>query len=189
MPTAKKIEMVEELRDKLARSVITVATNYTGLPVNTMTELRRAMREKDIEYRVVKNSLTYLAADSAEKPQIREIVQGPTALAIGYDDPVDVARVLEEYIRVNRSVLTIRGALLGERTLTPAEVMTLSNLPSKQQLVAQLLGQAQAPLANLLAQLSAPMQRLATVLNGPLVSLTYLLQQRAAQLTSSEGSG
>ena len=93
MPTQKKIDTVEELRQKFLRCTITVATNYTGLDVNAMTDLRKKMRESEVEYRVVKNNLTYLAADAAERPEIKGIVQGPTALAFGYEDPIRVARV------------------------------------------------------------------------------------------------
>jgi large subunit ribosomal protein L10 len=182
MPTKKKVEFVEELREKFTRCTITVATDYTGLGVNTMTELRRAMREKQIEYRVVKNTLTYLAADAAERPQIKEIVQGPTALAFGYEDPVDVAKALEEYIRVNRSVLAIRGAVLDGRALSPAEVTMLANLPPRAQLVAQLLGQTQAPLTGLLGRLQAPLYGLLGALNGTLTSFGSVLQQRVEQL-------
>ena len=188
MPTKKKMDLVEELREKFTQCTIAVATDYTRLPVNTMTELRQKMRERDVEYKVVKNTLTYLAADAAHRPQIKEIVQGPTALAFGYNDPLEVAKALEEYIRVNRSILTIRGAVLDERTLTSSEVLSLANLPPRNELVAQLLGQIQLPMAMLLGQLQAPLSRLLTVLNGPLASLTILLQQRAEQLKSQEGS-
>ena len=188
MPTKRKMEIVDELREKFTQCTITVATDYTGLPGNTMTDLRQKMRERNIEYRVVKNTLTYLAADSANRPQIKDIVQGPTALAFGYADPVEVAKALEEYIRVNRSPLTIRGAVMDGRALTPAEVLVVSNLPPRHDLVAQLLGQMQLPLAAFIGQLQAPMYRLLTVLNGPLASLTILLQQRAEQLKSQEGS-
>ena len=188
MPTKKKVELVEELRDKFSRCAIAVATDYSGLTVNTMTELREKMREKEVEYRVVKNTLVYLAADAAQNPQMKEIVQGPTALAFGYDDPIEVARALEEYIRVNRSTLAIRGAVMEGRRLTPAQVMLLPSLPSKNQLLAQLLGHVQSPLATLLLQLQAPMARLLTVLSGPLGSLSILLQQRMEQLQSQEES-
>ena len=188
MPTKKKMGMVEDLTDKFTRCTITIATDYTGLPVNTMTELRQRMREKDVEYRVVKNTLTYLAADSANRPQIKDIVKGPTALAFGYQEPEVVAKALEEYIRVNRSSLAIRGAVLEGRILSPAEVLTLSTLPSRGELVAQFLGQVQLPLIALAGHLRAPTSRLLTVLNGPVASLTILLQRRVEQLNVREES-
>jgi large subunit ribosomal protein L10 len=187
MPTQKKADTVEELRDKFARCTIAVATDYTGIDGNTMTDLRRQMQSKNIEYMVVKNTLTYLAADSADRPQIKDIVQGPTALAFGYEDPADVAKALEEYIRVNRSVLAIKGGVLNDRTLSPDEMTSLATLPPKPDLLALLMGQMQAPLSGLMGQLQAPIQGLVTVLNGPVASLSILLQQRAEQLRSQEG--
>ena len=189
MPTQKKMKLVEELKQKFTSCTIAVATDYTRLGVNTMTDLRQRMQEKNVEYRVVKNTLTYLAADSADRPQMKQIVQGPTALAFGYQEPAEVAKALEEYIRVNRSALTIRGAVLDTRVLTPAEVTFLSSLPPKHELVAQLLGEMQVPLAMLLGQLQAPVHRLLTVLNGPVASLSILLQQRVEQLKSQEQPG
>jgi large subunit ribosomal protein L10 len=184
MPTQKKIDTVAELKEKLERCTVAVATNYTGLNVNAMTDLRQRMRENDVEYMVVKNNLTYLAADAADRPEIKGIVQGPTALAFGYDDPIRVARVLEEYIRVNRSPLSIIGAVLEQRTLDAREVLALPFLPPKEVLFATLMARMQSPAATLMGQLQAPMVRLAGTLNGPLVSLAILLQRRAEQLES-----
>ena len=189
MPTKKKMDLVEELREKFTQCTIAVATDFSGLPASTMSELRQRMREKDIEYRVVKNTLTYLAADSADRPEIKEIVQGPTAIAFGYSDPVTVAKALEEYIRVNRSSLTIRGAAMDRRALTPAQVVALSNLPPRQELVGQLLGQLLSPMSAFLGQLQAPMRGLINTLNGPVAALTILLQQRVDQLESQQEPG
>ena len=186
MPTQKKVDQVEELREKLNRAVITVATDPTGQSVNDMTSLRNKMRESHVEYRVVKNTLTYLAAEAANSVGVKEIVQGPTALAFGYDDPVEVAKVLEEYIRVNRSTLIIRGAVLSGRHLSREEVASLSRLPPREVLIGQLLGQLQGPITNLVSQLQAPMYRLLGVLSSPPSALAMLLQQRIEQLRSEE---
>ena len=87
MPTEQKIDRVAELKDQLERSTITFSADYTRTTVNQMTELRRAMRAGGIEFTVVKNTLMYLAADQSGRPQVKEIVQGPSAVAFGYDDP------------------------------------------------------------------------------------------------------
>ena len=189
MPTKKKMDLVEELTDRLNRCTITVATDHTGLAGNAMTELRQRMRERNVEYRVVKNTLAYLAAEAAHNPRIKDIVQGPTALAFGYEDPIEVARALEEYIRVNRSRLTIRGAVLDGRTLSSGDVITLTQLPPRDVLISLVLGQLQAPIAALLGQLQAPLSELASVLNGPLAALTSVLNQRAEQVRSQQGAG
>jgi large subunit ribosomal protein L10 len=188
MPTQKKVDQVEELRERFARATIAVATDHTGQSVNSMTDIRNKLRDLDVEYRVIKNTLTYLAADAANNPLIKDIVQGPTALALGYDNPVTVAKALEEYIRINRSSLTIRGAVLDGKRLSREDVISLSHLPPKEVLVAQLLGQLQTPISTLIGQLQAPMYRLLGSLNGPANSLAILLQQRIQQLKTQESA-
>ena len=176
MPTHAKVDQVNKLKEKLERSSIVVTTTYTNLNVNEMTELRRRTRLAGFEYLVIKNTLMYLAADAAQRPQLKEIVQGPTAIAFGYDEPVDVAKTLHEYIRSTRSALTIQGAVVGDGPVLPTrEVERLATLPAKPQLVAMFLGQVQAPLYGLLY-----------VLNGPLLNLGGLLQARIQQLESEE---
>lgn len=172
MPTPAKVECVAELKDKLERCSIALTAGYSGIPVNAMTDLRRRMRDAGVEFVVVKNTLVNLAAADAQVPQFRDIVAGPTAIAFGYDDPVDVARAVNDYIRATRSPLAIRGAVLsGGATLPPAEVERLAALPGKPQMLANLLGQMQAPI-----------QRLLGALNGPLQNLDGLLQARIRQL-------
>ena len=176
MPTQTKIDRVNELKEKLERCSIAIATDYSGISVNALTELRQRMRAADVEFMIVKNTLTHLAAEAAGRPQVKEVVQGPTALSFGYDEPVAAAKAVADYIRINRSPMTIRGAVLGDGQAMPAaQVVRLASLPSKPQLVANLLGQMQAPL-----------QRLLAVLNGPLRNLDALLQARIRQLESSE---
>ena len=176
MPTEAKIQRVDDLKDKLQRSSIAVAADYTGISVNGMTDLRRRMRAAGVDFTVVKNTLTHLASEAAGRPQVKEIVQGPTVMAFGYDDPMDVARALSDYIRTTRSTLAIRGAVLGDGlVLLPGDVTRMASLPSKPQMVATLMGQLQSPL-----------QRLLGVLNGPLRNLDALLQARIQQLESSE---
>lgn len=176
MPTQAKMDRVDELKDKLERCCIMVSTDYTGLPVNEVTELRRQMRVASIDFTVVKNNLMKLACDAAERPSGKDIVEGPTAVAFGYEQPEVVARALADYIRTTRSALAIRGALLGpEQTLVADEVTRLATLPSQPQLVSQLLGQMQAPI-----------QRLLGVMNGPLQNLGGLLKARMDQLESEQ---
>ena len=176
MPTEAKIQRVDDLKGRLERSSIAVAADYTGVSVNEMTDLRRRMRAAGIDITVVKNTLTYLASEAAGRPQVKEMVQGPTVMAFGYDDPQDVARALSDYIRTTRSTLAIRGAVMGDGpVLPPGDVNRMASLPPKSQVLATLMGQLQSPL-----------QRLLGVLNGPLTSLDALLQARIRQLESGE---
>ena len=179
MPTQQKIDRVSALADKLERSTITVTADYTGISVNEMVHLRRQLRASGVEFTIIKNTLMGLAADAANRPLVKDIVQGPTAVAFGYEDPLDVAKAITDFVRINRSVLAVRGAIMGDGpVMSPAEVTRLASLPPRPQLIANLLGQLQAPI-----------QRLLGVLNGPLQSFGGLLQARITQLESGESGG
>jgi large subunit ribosomal protein L10 len=178
LPTQAKVNKVNELKEKLERCSIAVTTNFTNIRVNELTEIRRRTREAGLEFLVIKNTLMSLAADAAQRPQLKDIMQGPTAVAFGYGDPIDVAKALHDYIRTTRSVLTIQGAVMGDGpALQSREVERLATLPPREQIVAQLL-----------AQLQAPVYRLLNVLNGPLWNLGGLLQARIRQLEAGEAS-
>ena len=167
MPTQQKIDRVEDLKDRIERSTITMAANYAGISVNQMTELRRAMKAGGIEFTVVKNTLTYLAADEAQRPQVKEIVQGPTALAFGFDDPTDAAKALTNYTRAHATAFTLRGAVLGDGPPMGPEVVTrLAALPPRPQMLATLLGQMKSPIARLVGALNSPIQGLDNVLQA-----------------------
>lgn len=178
MPTQAKIDKVAELKEKLERCSIAVTTSYTNIRANEMTELRRRTREAGLEFLIIKNTLMSLAADAAQRPQFKDIMQGPTAVAFGYGDPLEVAKTLHDYIRTTRSALTIQGAVMGDGApLQSREVERLATLPPKEQLVGQLL-----------SQLQSPVYRLLNVLNGPLWNLGGLLQARIRQMESEGAS-
>jgi large subunit ribosomal protein L10 len=165
LPTDKKRELVAEIRRLLEGSTVAISADYTGMSVPAMTGLRRALRESNVEFHVVKNRLTYLAADQAGKPLVKGIVEGPTGIAFGFDDPVAPAKAMVEYIRANRSPLKIRGAVVGDRQLTPEEVSALALLPSRDELIARLMAQLQSPITRLAGALNAPLAGLVTVLH------------------------
>ena len=175
MPTADKARQVEELAERFSRSTIVITTDYTGLDVGQMTELRRALRERDVEFRVIKNSLALMAADAAGKPEVKEVIDGPTGIAFGYGDATVPARALADYIRATRSPLTIRGAELDGQVLDARQVQQLASLPGKDELVAQLLSRMLSPISGLVY-----------VLNGPIAGLARVLRQHADNLAKQE---
>jgi large subunit ribosomal protein L10 len=162
----KKVQIVSDLTTHLSRSTIIIATNYQGLLAKQMAELRNALAKAGIEYHVVKNSLVFRAADHVGKPQLRDIIEGPVALVFGYDDIVNTAKALNQYIKASALPLEIRGGLLGDRVLPPEEVVTLANLPTKEVLLAKLIGQLQAPMGSLHNILNLPFQGLLNVLQN-----------------------
>ena len=172
MPTEEKINRVEDLKDRLERSTITFGADYTRSTVNQMVALRRAMRAAGIEFTVVKNTLMYLAAEQAGRPQVKDIVQGPTGVAFGFDDPAAAAKAMADYARANANSFAIRGAVLGDGApMGPDGVTRLATLPPRPQM-----------LSILLAQMQAPMSRLVGALNGPVQNLDNVLRARMNQL-------
>ena len=167
MPTVKKEQQVEEIRDWMGQCTIAISTDHTGISVTQMTALRRALREQGVQYKIVKNTLALLAADAAGRPELKSLIDGPTAIAFTFGEEIAPAKVLAEYIRTSRSSLKIRGGVMGDRTLTAAEINTLATLPPKDVLIAQLLGQLNGPVAGLVR-----------VLNGPISGLARVIQRR-----------
>jgi large subunit ribosomal protein L10 len=167
----KKEQMIDELASSLSRCTIAVATDYRGLTAKEMVQLRRRLTESGIEYRVIKNTLTRFAAEKAGKNQLETLLAGPVAIAFGYDDVVKPPQVLREHIRSVGSVLQIKGGILGDRLLTAEDVANLAVLPSKDVLLARLVG-----------QLNAPLQALHNVLSAPLRGLLNVMQARIKQV-------
>ena len=178
MPTQEKIDRVAELKDKLERSSIIISTGYSGMNANQMVDLRRRMRDGGVEFVVVKNNLLSRAADAAEIPQLKEVVTGQTAIALGYDDAATIAKAVNQAAQASAGALAVHGAVVehGE-AMQPAEVSRLADLPPRPVLVAQLLGAMQSPLYGL-----------ASVLNATISSLAYVLQARIEQLQPAEAA-
>jgi len=166
MPTDKAVAEVEELKAVLSEAILIISTDYRGLNVTELSALRRAIRESGGTYRVAKNTLVKIASDEIGRPEISEIVVGPTGFVLSTDDPVGPARALMTHIQENRLDVIVNGAYL-EGTLVDADrVKYLSNLPSREVLIGKVLGQMNAPIANLVGVLSGTLRGLMTVLQA-----------------------
>lgn len=171
MRKEEKKEAVRELAQKLSGCDVAITTDYRGLAVAEMTELRRRLRQGGIEYRVIKNTLARFAAEQAGKEGLTSIIEGPTAIAFGHGDVAASAKALVDYIRSSKSELKIRGGLLDRRVLSAAEVTTLATLPPKDELIAKLL-----------AGMQGTILALVNVLNANITSFLNLLNARMKQL-------
>ncbi|MFA4835532.1 MAG: 50S ribosomal protein L10 [Dehalococcoidia bacterium] len=168
----KKTELVGQIKEKFDRAEIAIATEYRGFTVAKMSDLRQKLRGQNVEYHVVKNTLAIIAATESGKPDLSGLLKGPTAIAFGFGDDVgQPAKVLLDYQRSSQGVLKVKGGLLGDRVLTDADIVTLSRLPSKNALIARVVGQVQAPISGLV-----------NVLNGNLQGFVNLLHARVKQL-------
>lgn len=177
MPSRKNVETVEGLKEALERSPVVIGTGYAGLGVAVMTELRRGLRQRGLEYRIVKNTLAGIAADELGRSQIREVLEGPTGLVLGDGDPTEAAKALTELLRTSRIALTVRGAVVDGQVISSEDVTALATMPPKPEMVARLVGQLAGVMVRLVTSLNAPGQGLATVLSGPSRGLATVLQR------------
>lgn len=139
-----KEQLVIELKDKLQGASAVYYTDFSGLNVKRMTELRRRFRRAGVEYVVIKNTLALRAVN--ESGLAGERLRGPTGLVVG-SDPVAAAKVLTDFARENDQRPAIKGGLLDGRVIAEAQVKALASLPSREQLLAELAGGFQAPMA------------------------------------------
>ncbi len=165
-----KAAKVEEIATLVSRSPNIVVTEYRGLTVRELQDLRRKLRPKGVDYQVVKNSLFARAADKAGRSEMRSLLSGPTAVAVASDgdtsvDEVEIARSLVDEMRTFKS-LKIVGALLGTRIFGPEDVQSLARLPSRPELQATFVGTLQAPLASVVGAITAAQSQLIRVLQA-----------------------
>ena len=164
MPNQYKENQVEQIRDMLDRCTIAVAATYAGVSAVAMDDLRSKMRANQIEFRVVKNTLTIRAANDLGKQDIGKILIGPTALAFGYGDVVSVAKGLNDHVNATRIPLVINGAIMGTDVLTGEQVTRMASLPSRDELISRLIGQMQAPIGGFVNVMAGSLKGLMTVL-------------------------
>lgn len=158
MPSEKilqqKQQIVADLSEKLKTAAAGVFVDYCGLTVEQDTALRNKLREAGIEYTVVKNTLTKRAANEAGFSDFDEILNGPTALALSFDDVVAPARVLAEFAKSN-DVFEIKAGFMEGRAMSLEEIDALSKIPSKETLYAMLAGGLNATIAGLARAIDA----------------------------------
>ncbi|UCE97717.1 MAG: 50S ribosomal protein L10 [Dehalococcoidia bacterium] len=171
MNKEQKAQIVAELKQAIARCSSGIFTNYKGLSNAELSLLRRRLRELGIEYRVVKNTLARFAAEKAGKEFLINLFKGPVAIAFGYDDVTEPARVLTGYIRSSDSILSIKGGFLGDQLLDQNEVVNLASIPSRDILLAQIVTGMQNPVAVLINCLAHPLRNLNTVLQSRIKQL------------------
>ena len=163
MPTEAKRETVAELREALSSSRTLIVSEYRGLSVKELAEIRRALRKQDVTYRVVKNRLMRIAAQDTVGEALGPLLVGPTAIAFGEDESTTAKAVLDATRPYK--IVTITGAVLGNRSISADAVRTLASLPSREVLLARLAGGMQAPMATLAGLFSANIRNLGYALS------------------------
>ena len=161
-----KAKVIDELEEEFGKCNVGILIDYRGLPTPEMNILRRKLQETGNKYRVVKNTLARFAAEKTGMKDVTGSLKGPMAIAFGYSDISGTARVVTEYVRDSKVTVNITGGFLGARLLTAADVQTLATLPSREVLLARVLGQMNAPITNLAGALASPIRGFITVLQG-----------------------
>ncbi|HYI21080.1 MAG TPA: 50S ribosomal protein L10 [Candidatus Limnocylindrales bacterium] len=173
MPTEAKKATVAELKEEFSAAKTTIVADYRGLTVADIQAVRRALRGEGITYRVVKNRLAKIAAEEIGNTELTQMLEGPTALAMGDGDEVTLARTFLDAIRPYKSV-AVRGAVLNGKAVDSASVTRLSTLPTRDVMLAQLAGGMASPLASMASLLAAPLRNLG-------YALSQVAEQKAQQ--------
>jgi large subunit ribosomal protein L10 len=166
----QKKTLTEELRGLLSSADVVYLTDFTGLSVEAIGDLRRKLREAGAEYRVVKNTLTLRALEGTDLPDLTEHLQGPTALVLGGQDPVGPAKVVREFAKTNDARPVVKIGVVEGRTVSVDEVTRLAELPPMDDLLAAIAG-----------GLTAGVAGIAGALNSLIRDIAYMVEEVAKQ--------
>jgi large subunit ribosomal protein L10 len=166
MPTEAKREMIDALRVELDANRTMITSEYRGLKVKEISEIRRALRKQNVSYRVVKNRLMRIAAqDNAAAAALSPLLVGPTAIAFGNDEAA-TARAVLDAVRPYAKIVRITGGVLGTRQIDVDGVTKLATLPSREVLLAEALGAIIAPLSTMAGLFDAPLRDVAGLVDA-----------------------
>ena len=168
----EKKQVVDEIKEKLENSQSVVLVDYRGLKVDEVTELRRNYTEAGVDYKVYKNTMMRFAFKDSGLEEFNEFLKGPSAVAFGYDDPVQVAKITADFAK-NNEKLEIKAGIVDGKIIDVNGVNSLAELPPREVLIAQVLG-----------GLNSPIQGFANVLQGTIRSLAIVLNAIAEEKTA-----
>jgi large subunit ribosomal protein L10 len=174
MPTQRKIDSVADLTDKLSRTQLALVADYRGLTVAEISDLRKKLRETGAELIVAKNTLTLRAAKDTGRDALEPLLSGPTALAFAYTDAAKTAKAINDFNRGPKK-LVVRGGMLGNSLLGANVLDQVASLPTREQVLAQVVGAVSAPVSGVVG-----------VINAAITNVLYTLQARIDQLQPSE---
>ncbi len=186
MPNQKNIEQVEQIRERFQNSEVIILTEYQGLTVAEVNELRNQLRDANIQYKVFKNTLINVVAQELGVKGIEPYLSSTTAVATS-NDPATPSKILREFSRQHQN-LKIKGGILGTQVIDATAVEELIRMPSKGELIALAIGGLKAPISGLVYVLhrGSPLSGLVNVLNGSIRQITTVLQAIAEQKKEAE---
>lgn len=161
MDLETKKAVTADLAKRLGEAQTLYLTDFTGLSVKAITDLRARFRAQGVDFVVAKNTLLRRAVDGLDLPDISEHLQGPTGIVLGTEDPVAPAKTLKEFARDHEDRPAVKVAIVERRTLEPSEVKRLADLPSRDQLLGGIAGSMTAPVAGIVGALAAVIRDIA----------------------------
>jgi len=161
----EKKQVVAEITEKVNKAQGMVLVDYRGLKVDEVTELRRKCREAGVDYKVYKNTMMRFAFEEAGLEEFNQYLTGPNAIAFGFEDPIQAAKITYEFAKKHKE-LEIKAGIVDGKIISTAEVENLASLPSKEVLIAQVLGGLNAPIAGFANVLQGTIRKLVYALNG-----------------------
>lgn len=165
MPRPEKVKAVKEIKEKIESSNVIILSDYSGMTVNQITDLKRRLRKEDTIYVVVKNSLALRALSNDHKEKFEKFLKGPVAVAFGKADPVSPAKVLAKFIK-ETSRPVIKCGIVEGKFINEADFKVLAKMPSREELIAKAVGGIKAPLYGLVNVLSGPIRKLVYALSA-----------------------
>ena len=163
---ARKEQLVKEYGERLGRAQVVIWSQNMGLSVSLVAELRRQLRQAGAESVIVKNTLMRLALGQIGLPAAQEFMEGPSLVTFVYDDIAPAARAVVDFARLNDEVLEVKGGLIGGKVADVDQVRSLTTLPSRDVLLARVVGGIQAPVSGLVNVLSGVIRGFANVLEA-----------------------
>lgn len=176
MPTVRKSNEIDLLTSQFEASQMVILADYRGLSVAQMQEFRGKLRSSEGEFRVSKNTLVRIAAERAGVEGLETFLEGPTAVVFAKGDIAGTAKAVSDFARTSR-ILQVKAGVMDGQVLSAADVEAISNLPSREELLAKLVG-----------MLASPMARTVGVLSGPSRSVAYLVNARMEQLGGGDAA-
>lgn len=157
MRRTEKDEVVQSLRERIQGAQAAFFTDFRGLSVADLTELRRALRGSALRYQVVKNTLARIAFQDTAFHTLLPLLDGPTGLVVVRGDPLEPSRILAGFARA-KPAFRVKGGVVGGQVMSREEILTLATLPSREQLLSRLVGALQAPLRRFVGGVQAPLR-------------------------------
>ena len=165
MPNKKNIEQLELLTEKFSKAKAVYFTDYLGLKVSEITELRSSFYDSGVEYLVAKNTILKLAAQKNKIQGLEGLLSGSTAIAISYDEPVSPAKVIKDFNKEN-DLPSVKGILFDGDLLPGSDLERLAKMPSKEEMLSQLISMLHSPVQKFVSTISSPMQNMLGVINN-----------------------